>query len=134
MKHLYIKRGIVVETSAPHAHNQNGIAERANRTIRESASTILIESGLPEAFWAEAVSFATYTRNRCPTRRRLADGVHDTNMSPHERYLGRKPSYDHIHPFGCLVYVTTLKEKRIKSLSQYRSWKGIFIGYTKTEH
>ena len=43
------------------------------------------------------------------------------------------PNYEHMHPFGCLVYVTTPKEKRIKSLTQHRAWKGIFLGYTNTE-
>ena len=47
---LCLEEGIEVETSAPYAHNQNGVAERANRTLRDMAGTALIELGLPEAF------------------------------------------------------------------------------------
>src|SRR5205814_709881 len=41
--------------------------------------------------------------------------------------------YDHIQQFGSLVYVTLPKEKRKKILSQHRAWKGILLGYTKTD-
>src|SRR5947207_12058418 len=59
--------GIEIEPTAPYAHEQNGRAERANRTLRDMASTMLIESGLPEGFWAEAFRTAMYLRARCPT-------------------------------------------------------------------
>ncbi len=66
---LCAEKGIEMEPTAPYAHQQNGVAERANRTLREMAATMLIESGLPEAFWAEAFRTAVYIRNRSPTSR-----------------------------------------------------------------
>ncbi|GJV12099.1 putative ribonuclease H-like domain-containing protein [Tanacetum coccineum] len=43
---------------------QNGIAERRNRTLIEAARTMLADSKLPTTFWAEAVSTACYVQNR----------------------------------------------------------------------
>ncbi|GKF32060.1 putative ribonuclease H-like domain-containing protein, partial [Tanacetum coccineum] len=44
---------------------QNGVAERMNRTLIKAARTMLADSLLPTTFWAEAVSTACYTFNRC---------------------------------------------------------------------
>ncbi len=97
------------------------------------AATVLIEAGLPEAFWAESFRLAAYIRNRSPSNRKPPGSIEGHGlMTPYELYYGRAPEYQHLHPFGCLVYVTTPKEKRIKTLSQHRAWKGIFLGYTKT--
>jgi hypothetical protein len=128
------QEGIEIEPSAPYAHEQNGKAERGNRTLRDMASSILIESGLLEGFWAEAFRAATYTRNRCPSNRSPAPGSDDsqTSRTSYELFYNRAPEYEHLRPFGCAVYVTTPREKRVKTLSQHRAWKGIFIGYTKT--
>ncbi|GKC06111.1 putative ribonuclease H-like domain-containing protein [Tanacetum coccineum] len=46
---------------------QNGVAERRNRTLIEAARTMLVDSKLPTTFWAEAVNTARYVQNRvCP--------------------------------------------------------------------
>src|SRR2546423_6929230 len=100
------------------------------------ASTMLIESGLPDGFWAEAFRTATYLRARCPTNRRAVTNSRSeatsSEATPYEQYYQQKPEYSHLHPFGCCVYVTTPREKRTKVLSQHRAWKGILLGYTKT--
>nr|GEU33438.1 hypothetical protein [Tanacetum cinerariifolium] len=43
---------------------QNGVAERKNRTIIEAARTMLADSLLPIPFWVEAVNTACYVQNR----------------------------------------------------------------------
>ncbi|KAL8099667.1 hypothetical protein AgCh_032070 [Apium graveolens] len=47
-------RGITHEFSAPRTPQQNGVVERKNRTLQETARTLLHESKLPRKFWAEA--------------------------------------------------------------------------------
>src|SRR5437660_1682679 len=51
-KKILKEEGITYEPSAPYTQNQNGISERINRTITEKAKSILLETGLPERFWA----------------------------------------------------------------------------------
>nr|GEV53742.1 ribonuclease H-like domain-containing protein [Tanacetum cinerariifolium] len=48
------------EFSVPRTPQQNGIAERKNKTIIEAARTMLADSLLPISFWAEAVNTACY--------------------------------------------------------------------------
>lgn len=57
--------GIARQTSTPYTPQQNGVVERANRTIVEMARSMLHSQGLGYEFWAEAVVNAMYTRNRC---------------------------------------------------------------------
>ena len=59
--------GITHQTTVPYNPEQNGVAESMNRTIMESARSMLMHSRLPNKFWAEAVNIATYLRNRSPT-------------------------------------------------------------------
>ena len=55
---------------------------------------MLIDANLPQRFRAEAVSTATYLRNRCPTR--AVEG-----KTPYEAWHGTKPRVDHLRVFGC---------------------------------
>ena len=65
----YLKsEGIRHECTVPKTPEQNGVAERMNRTLIESSRSMLLDARLPQKFWAEAVTTATYLRNRCPTR------------------------------------------------------------------
>ena len=60
----YLKKdGVKHETSVPKTPQQNGVAERLNRTLVESVRSMLSDSKLPKRFWAEALSTATYLHN-----------------------------------------------------------------------
>ena len=61
------KEHVARQTSAPYTPQQNGVAERPNRTIVGRARSILQAQNLKLELWAEAVMNAVYTRNRCPT-------------------------------------------------------------------
>ena len=64
----YLKsKRIFHEVSVPHSPEQNGVAERMNRTLMESARSMLSHAGLSNRYWAEAVATAAYIRNRTPT-------------------------------------------------------------------
>lgn len=62
---------------------QNGVAERANRTLVEMARCLMLQANLPQTLWAEAINTATYIRNRYPTRM--------TNKTPIEMWSKQKP-------------------------------------------
>nr|GEV27068.1 uncharacterized mitochondrial protein AtMg00810-like [Tanacetum cinerariifolium] len=57
-------KGIKREFSVARTPQQNGIAERKNRTLIEAGRTMLADSLLPIPFWAEAFNTACYVLNR----------------------------------------------------------------------
>nr|GEX20725.1 putative ribonuclease H-like domain-containing protein [Tanacetum cinerariifolium] len=77
-------KGIKSEYSVARTPQQNGIAERKNRTLIEAAMTMLSDSLLPITFWAEAVNIACYVQNRV-----LVTKPH--NKTPYELLLGSGP-------------------------------------------
>ncbi|GJX98587.1 putative ribonuclease H-like domain-containing protein, partial [Tanacetum coccineum] len=62
-------KGIKREFSVARTPQQNGVAERKNRTLIEAARTMLADSKLPTTFWAEAVNTACYVQNRVSPRK-----------------------------------------------------------------
>ena len=116
------KEGICRELTIRKTPEQNGVAERLNRTLEETIRTMLCESGVPKNFWAEALATAVYLRNRCPTKA-------VTGMTPFEAWNGEKPSVDHLKVFGCLCYAHIPKDERKKLDSKAR--EAIFLGYGK---
>ncbi|GKC50333.1 ribonuclease H-like domain-containing protein [Tanacetum coccineum] len=100
---------------------QNGVAERKNRTLIEAARTMLADSKLPTTFWAEAVSTACYVQNRVLI-------VKPHNKTPYELFRGFKPAIGFMKPFGC--HVTILNT--LDNLGKFdgKSDEGFFVGYS----
>ncbi|CAI5988710.1 unnamed protein product [Closterium sp. NIES-64] len=102
------KQGIQRELTTAYTPQSNGVAERANRTILETARALLIESGLGNLMWPHAVRHATVARNRVLTK------VGDDSWVPLERWLGRKPPVDMLRVFGCMAVAHVPKTYRSK--------------------
>jgi len=115
--------GIQRRLSVPYNPEQNGLAERKNRTLLDMARCLLIDAGLPPRFWAEAVNTANYLRNRCPTT--CLDG-----KSPYEVWHGKPPNVSHLREFGCKVYCLDTSTGRSKL--EARSTEGVLVGYSET--
>jgi hypothetical protein len=113
------EKGVAHETTARYFPEQNGVAERLNRVLMEKARAMLVESGLPDEMWAEAVVTANYTRNRTPVT------LH--GETPWEAFHGKKPNVSHLREFGAPVYMHVPKELRDKL--EPVSEKGRFLGY-----
>ena len=62
------ERGIKHQCTASYTPQQNGVAERKNRSLMEMARCMVKSQALPNGFWLEAVMCATYVLNRCPTK------------------------------------------------------------------
>ena len=62
------ENGICRELTAPYTPQQNGVAERKNRTVVEMARSMLKAKELPDQFWGEAVATAVYLLNISPTK------------------------------------------------------------------
>ena len=112
--------GIRRQLTVPRTPQQNGVAERKNRTILEMARSMLKSKKLPKEFWAEAVACAVYISNRSPTKSVLG-------KTPQEAWSGRKPGVSHLRVFGSIAHAHVPDEKRSKL--DDKSEKFIFIGY-----
>lgn len=138
------KNGITLEPSVPNSHHMNGVAERAFRTEREKAASMmqdaklsqrikdiikrdaecfLNDSSLPETLWNEAFKHALWLKNRSPTR------ALKVKKTPWEASEGTKPDLSREQLWGSRVYVTFPPESRLKSLLQPRGWIGYFVGH-----
>ena len=93
---------------------------RENRTIMDMARSMLKAKGMPNYFWAEAVTCAVYLINRSPTRS-------VPNTTPIEACSGFKPNVQHLKVFGSITYARVPKAARPKL--DDKAEKTIFIGY-----
>ena len=99
-------RGTVHQYSAPYTPQQNGAAERVNRTLQDRCRALLLEADLPNGLWPDAVSYAAYIRNLSPSAGR--------NVTPYEAFTGKKPDVSSLRTFGCRVFVMVPAEQRDK--------------------
>lgn len=112
--------GIIHEKTCAKTPQQNGVAERMNRSLVETVRTMLHDAQLPKVFWAEALSTAVYIRNVSPTSALLS-------KTPSEALTGRKPIVNHLRVFGCIAYAHIPKDERQKF--DVKSVKCIMLGY-----
>jgi hypothetical protein len=114
-------KGIKREFSVARTPQQNGVAERRNRTLIEAARTMITDSKLPVTFWAEAVNTACYIQNRVLV-------VKSKNKTPYELFRGRPPLLDFLKPFGC--HVTILNTIDHLGKFEEKADEGFFVGYS----
>ncbi|GKD56946.1 ribonuclease H-like domain-containing protein [Tanacetum coccineum] len=115
------QKGIKREYSVARTPQQNGVAERKNRTLIEAARTMLADLLLPTVFWAEAVNTACYVLNRV-----LVTKPH--NKTPYELIIGRAPSISFMRPFGCPVTILNT----LDPLGKFdgKAEEGFLVGYS----
>ncbi|GJR24818.1 ribonuclease H-like domain-containing protein [Tanacetum coccineum] len=115
------RKGIKREFSIDRTPQQNGVADRKNRTLIEAAGTMLADSKLPTTFWIEAVNTACYVQNRVLVTKAY-------NKTPYELFLGRKPTLSFMRPNGCPITILNT----IDHLGKFdgEADEGFFIGYS----
>ncbi|PLW19705.1 hypothetical protein PCASD_13171 [Puccinia coronata f. sp. avenae] len=118
---MLAERGILLVTSAPYHPEENGKAERVNRTINDMARVMLNNSGLPFEFWSYAQQTAAYLHNRIPHSR-------ISPKTPIEILFNQKPTPDFIFPFGARALVFRPSEKRNNKFSDHAD-EAYLIGY-----
>lgn len=101
---MCLKSGIQRHLTVPNTPQQNGLAERYNRTILERVRCMLSNSKLPKVFWGEAVNTTTYLINRSPS---LALNL----KTPQEIWSGKPPNLNYLRVFGCSAYAHVKQDK-----------------------
>uniref|UniRef100_A0A2N9IBW6 Integrase catalytic domain-containing protein n=1 Tax=Fagus sylvatica TaxID=28930 RepID=A0A2N9IBW6_FAGSY len=119
-KEFCAANGIRMEKTIPRTPQQNGVAERMNRTLNERARSMRLHAGLPETFWADAVNTAAYLINRGPS-------VPLEFRIPEEVWSGKEVNLSYLKVFGCVSYVHIDSDARSKLDAKSR--KCFFIGY-----
>lgn len=119
-EHYLSSHGIIHQTSTPYTPQQNGMAERMNRTLVERARCMLFCANLEKNYWAEALATAAYIVNRSPTKSLQG-------KTPYEMWKGKKPNLSHMRIFGSEAMVHVPKEKRQKW--DKKAAKMILVGY-----
>ncbi|KAL5823734.1 hypothetical protein ACOSQ4_021634 [Xanthoceras sorbifolium] len=115
------ENGIVAQYTMPGSPDQNGVAERRNRTLLDMVRSMLSSSNLPKSLWTEALKTAVYILNRVPTKA--------VPKTPFELWKGWKPSLRHMRIWGCPseVRIYNPQEKKLDP----RTISGYFIGYAE---
>ena len=113
--------GIIHENTAQYTPQQNGVAERKNRTLKEMVKSMLSYSDLRNGFWSEAMIMACYLLNRVPNKR--------NKTTPYKLWYKRKPNLSYLRVWGCRAVVKLTDPKR-KTLGE-RGIDCIFLGYAE---
>jgi hypothetical protein len=119
--------GIHQRSSTAYTPEQNGRAERGNRTVLEGTSSLLIDSNLDLSYWGFAAKTFVYLKNRSPHAALY-------RSTPYQVWFGKQPDLSHLHVFGtrCWSYIPSKVRKRfgkghkLISKSQYM----IHVGYS----
>ncbi|CAI7857259.1 unnamed protein product [Closterium sp. NIES-53] len=117
------KKGIQHQFTVPYNPQQNGVAERFNRTLHEGARTFLGRAGLPDPFWVTALRQVALVKNR------MLATVGDKQWVPYTKWYGSAPAVNMLRAYGCMVVFHVPKEKRGKLEASGR-WR-VHLGLAK---
>ena len=94
---IFYKIGVKIQHFVPYTPQQNGVAERKNRSLKEMTTLMLEEKGLAANLWAEAMNFATHIQNILP---------HSSvkGNTPFESYFGHKSDMSNFGVFGSTAW------------------------------
>ena len=118
LRRFMIKNGMQQQSSTRYSPQQNGVAERANRTLIEGARTLLIAHQMPKRLWPDALHIAVTSRNRVPHRK--------TGEIPHSLFLMTPLIYDDFPSFGqpCFVHIPDEKRKKLDAKAEEMRYLG----------
>lgn len=114
------KFGIQHQMATAYTPEQNGVAERWNRTLTEKAKCLLFDANLPNSYWVEVMNMAAYLKNRsisAPLK----------NRTPYELFHGKVADLSNSKVFGTTV--TVHKPKQLRRKLDPNSTKMVFVGY-----
>ncbi|KAI2767295.1 hypothetical protein CBS147339_9477 [Penicillium roqueforti] len=120
MKFMLFSRAIQAEVTGVDQHQQNGVAERARKTIYDRIGPTLAHARLPSKFWPEIARTAAFLSNRSPSSK--------LNMTPYQAWYGDRPDLSRLRVIGSKgEYLIPPKQR--KKLTDPRTRPCILLGY-----
>ncbi|RVW76474.1 Retrovirus-related Pol polyprotein from transposon TNT 1-94 [Vitis vinifera] len=117
--------GILHQTSCVDTPSQNGVAERKNRHLLETARALMFQMKVPKQFWADAVSTACFLINRMPTVVLKGDIPYKV-IHPQKSLFPLAPRI-----FGCTCYVRDTRPFVTKL--DPKALQCVFLGYSRLQ-
>ncbi|BBH07042.1 ADP glucose pyrophosphorylase large subunit 1 [Prunus dulcis] len=117
-----VDHGIKRQLTAAYTPQQNGVAERKNRTVLNMVRCLLSEKEMPKLFWPEAVRWGLHVLNRSLT-------VAVKGKTPEECWSEKKPNVEYFRVFGCIANVHIPDENRVKL--DEKSHKCVFLSISE---
>ena len=116
----YLKTaGTIRHLNVHDSPQSNGVVERLNQTLIESARSMIFGANLPQYLWAEAVHHAAWIRARIPSK------ALPGSITPLEQATGRKPNLSRVLVFGSVVWVKVKDAGKLEP----QAVEGHFVGY-----
>ncbi|RZB75887.1 Ubiquitin carboxyl-terminal hydrolase 14 [Glycine soja] len=125
LKNLRVLDCILHQSTCPHTPQQNGIVERKNRHLLETARSLMLNSNVPTHHWGDAMLTACFLINRMPSSS-LENQIPHSIVFPHDQLFHVSPKV-----FGCTCFVHDLS-LGLDKLSA-RSVKCVFLGYSRLQ-
>lgn len=120
--HYVRQEGIQMQYTVPHTPEQNGVAERLNRTLFNMARCFVNDSSdLIKPLWAELMRTACYIKNRIPT------SANQGFKSSYEMLFNRPPSISHLKVLGSKCF-SNKTGKQTGKLDE-RAIECVLVGY-----
>ena len=117
-----------MEVTPSYTKEQDGVAERYNRTLGEWEKTNLHQSGLPMSFWAEAQMYSEFILRRCYSGATGEIPGQAWNRARLDPLPTSQTNVFMCRPFGCEAFIHIPKEQRRKG--DFKARRGVFIGYS----
>ena len=105
----------------PYKPQQNGIAERSNRTLMEMSRSMMAHSQLSQIFWGEDLTTANYLLKKVNTKSK--------DLTSYKYQIGHKPDLSNLRVWGCKAHV--LIPKPLRDKLKRKTWECKFIGYVQ---
>ena len=121
---FYKKKGIRAQMSNPYYHEENGAAERDNRTKMEGIRCALETAQMSARWWPEALMYKNYVQVRTPVARL-------NWISPYEKAHNVSPDLSRLKPWGSVCYAHVPEEKREDKSLSARAIRCRFLGISE---
>jgi hypothetical protein len=117
------ENGIQQQFTLAHSSDQNGVAERKNLTLMNSARTLLLSANQDDCFWVQAIAASNYIQNR------IMNTTTKSDKTPFELWNNRKPNIKNLRIYGCSAIVHIKANTPDRDKLQPRGKLCTFLGY-----